>query len=106
MVGATGPPVMIVPAPVKLRVMPVAPNDPEPVRDGKDPPVTPALARAPPVTANEPPVKLVPEIADVGSFNVPVMLSVPPVSAMVKETLNPEASCVRDGELNVPLPML
>jgi hypothetical protein len=107
MVGTAGggvPPVTTVPAPLKLSVMPLRPIDPEPDRV-KAPPVTPTLAREPPVTAIEPPVKLVPETADIGSLKVPVILSVP-VSVMVKEPLNPEASDVTVVVVKVPLPMV
>src|ERR1035437_2022653 len=108
MVGTAGggvPPVTIVPAPVKVRAMD-RPIVAEPDRDGNDPPVTATMAREPPVTAIEPPVKLVPEIAATGSLKVPANLS-DPASVMVKGPLRlfDESGVRGTVELNVPLPM-
>src|ERR1017187_8830560 len=87
MVGTGGggvPPVVIVPAPVKVSVTD-NPSDAEPVRVGKDP-VAVAYAPAPPEMVAEP-LRVGLVSAEDGIFNVPLILSVPPVSAMVKGTL-------------------
>jgi hypothetical protein len=105
--GGGVPPVVMVPAPVKVRVIVRPLRAPVPVRDGKDP-VAPAKLPVPPVTVAEP-ARGPPVNADNGSFTVPVMVPGPPVvSVMVKGALRfPDESGAREAvALNVPLPIL
>src|SRR5436309_6080924 len=101
--GPPPPPVLIVPAPLKLMVP--ARIFSVPVRLGKDP-VAPARLPVPAVTVAEP-VRL-PVSADNGIFSVPVIVPVVPLVTLIVNV--PLRFCEESGvvgiePLNVPLPI-
>src|SRR5215471_16181961 len=108
-VGPVVPPVVTVPAPLKVSVMPVMIEPAaDPVSEGNEP-VAPAYVPVPPVTVAEPLPEVAAPVSSVaGIERVPVMVPPPPESVMVKGALTvvPVMAVRETVELNVPLPIL